>query len=99
MLGFYKEKFECLITNIVDDVAFVHLHSTGEKLEESYMEIPFEDLEKYKINCKIGELFTAIFRKWKDWEKMTFIPLVRESVTQKEFDDLKKYHEDKYGDV
>ena len=97
MLGFYKEKFECLITNTMDKIAFVHL--IGKKQEESYMEIPFEDLERCKIDCKAGELFTTVFKKWRDKEKMTFIPLDRKSVTQKEFDELTKYYEEEYGDV
>jgi len=97
MFGFYKEEFECLIDTVEDSVAFVTL--IDKDGNESNMEIPFEDLQKYKVECIPGILFIAIFKRWRNLEKMTFIPLFREAVTQKEFDELTEYYEEKYKDV
>ena len=100
MLGFHKEKFKCLITNVVGKTAFIYL--IDKEKEESYMEIPIEDLEKNNIECKAGEKFTTILKEYKGWEKITFIPgpvLANVSLTQEEIDKLTKHYEEKYEDV
>jgi len=100
MFGFHKEEFECLITSVIGETAFVYL--MGKEKEESYMEIPIEDLEKNNIECRAQERFTIIFKKWKEWEKMTLISwssCTDMPETQEDMDKLTKHYEEKYGEV
>lgn len=91
------ESFECFITEIDDDVAYVTLvDDVGEK---SYMEIPIEDLKKNKIEHKPGTIFSFLFKRRGEWEAVELSPIKRSPMTRSEIDDLLNYYKEKYGDV
>ena len=91
------ESFECFITEIDDDVAYVTLvDDVGEK---SYMEIPVEDLKKNKIEHKPGAIFSFLFKRRGEWEAVELSPIERSPMKRSEIDDLINYYKEKYGDV
>jgi len=91
------ESFECFITEIDDDVAFVTLvDDIGEK---SYMEIPLEDLKKNKIEHKPGTIFSFLFKRRGEWEAVELSPIKRSPMTRSELENLLNYYKEKYGDV
>jgi hypothetical protein len=91
------ESFEGFITKIEDNLAFVTLvDDAGEK---SYMEIPIEDIQRDKIECKLGIIFSFLLRRRGNWEKVEFSPIQRPSMTKAKIDELINYYKEKYGDV
>lgn len=91
------ESFEGFITKLEGNVASVILvDDSGDK---SYMEIPYEDLKKHKIECKPGILFSFVFKRRGDWETVELAPTHRPPMTRAELDKLLNYYEEKYGDV
>lgn len=97
MFGYSKDQFDCLITNIEDDIAFVVV--ADEDGEKSFMEIPREDLENFDITFKEGNVFNFILKQFLGWEKVIFKPVVVKSYTAEEIKAKRKYYEEKYGDV
>lgn len=97
MFGYSKESFGCIITDIEDNIAYVELSDNdGDK---SCMEIPKEDLEKFNITLKKGNVFNFIHKSFLGWEKISFKPVVVESYTRKEINATRKKYEEKYKDV
>ena len=97
MLGYSKEKFECFITHIENDVASVDvIDKDGEK---SFMEIPKDVFVSSKIIFSAGTIFSFTLKNFLGWEKAVFKPVVRKKYTPEEFDKIKKHYEEKYGDV
>lgn len=91
------ESFECFITEIDDDVAYVTLiDDVGEK---SYMEIPLEDLKKNKIEHEPGTIFSFLFKRRGEWESVELSPIKRSQMTRSEIEDILNYYKEKYGDV
>jgi len=91
------ELFEGFITALENNIASVTLvDDSGEK---SYMEIPCEDLQKFKIECKAGALFSFSLKRRGDWESVELAPTHRPPMTRAELDKLLDYYEEKYGDV
>ena len=91
------ELFEGLIDEVEDGIAFVTL--IDNKGDDSYIEVPCEDLQENKIECNPGNLFSFVFKKRNNWEAVELKPIKRPVITQEELDDLDKYYGDKYGDV
>ena len=63
------------------------------------MEISKNDIVSAKISFKEGVLFSCVFKQFCGWEKMSFAPIKRPKITQKEQDELSKKYEEKYGEV
>lgn len=97
MFGYNKESFECLIRNIENDVAFVDM--IDEEDETSYIEIPKEDFDKFKIEFKAGNMFYLILKYFMGWEKCTMTPIKRKLISKEESGKLTKYYEKKYRSV
>lgn len=98
MLGYSKEKFGCFITSIEDDIASVTLcDHDGEK---SYMDIPIDDLKDSGVMCETGKIFRLIATQLIGWQKISFIPITKTNkFSLEEVRRLRKYYEEKYGDV
>lgn len=97
MFGCKKEKFNCLITDIENKIAYVELSDQDGK--KSFMEIPKEDLERFNITFKKGNVFKFILKQFLRWEKIVFKPIVTKVYTQKEINTTIKYYKEKYGDI
>lgn len=97
MIGYSKETFGCLITDIKDDIADVEL--SDKDGEKSFMEIPRKDLESCGITLKEGNIFKFILKNFLGWEKIIFKRIVTQSYTAEEIEVKRKYYEEKYGDV
>jgi len=67
--------------------------------EKSFMEIPKDDFEKFKIEFKPGIIFSFILKQFLGWEKLVFKPVKRTPISRDEWDKTLKYYEEKYGDV
>ena len=98
MFGYHKEKFGCFITNIEDNIVYADLCNDNKRFN---MGILLEDLEKRKIKCKVGTIFTAIYKSsiWSHWAIFIFNPSKKLSYTKREIEEVRKYYEEKYGDV
>ncbi len=97
MFGYSKEKFGCIITDIEDNIIHVELSDNDGDL--ATMEIPKEDLERFNITLKKGNVFNFIHKSFLGWEKISFKPVVVQSYTKKEIDATRKKYEEKYGDI
>ncbi len=97
MFGYSKESFSCVINRFEDNIA--HIELTDSNGDKSFMEIPKEDLEKFNITFKQGNIFKFILKQFLGWEKTIFKPIVIKSLTEKEIETTIKYYEERYGDV
>jgi len=98
MFGFKKENFGCFITEIEDDIAYITLCNDDKKF---YMGILLKDLKNRKIECKVGTIFTAVYKElsWLKWSVFIFSPSERPSYTKEEIEAVQKYYEDRYGEI
>ena len=98
MLGYSKEKFECFITHIENDVASVDvIDKDGEK---SFMEIPKDVFVSSKIIFSAGTIFSFTLKNFLGWEKTVFKQCnPKKGFSREEVDRLLKKLEDKYGDL
>lgn len=97
MFGYSYDKFGCFITGIEDDIASITLcDKNGEK---SYMDIPIDDLEANGVVCETGKIFRLTVTMLLGWQKISFIPLPKIPIFKEEVEELRKYYEEKYGDV
>lgn len=92
-----SESFEGLITRVQNNIAFVTLADNDGN--ESFAEVPVEDLEKSGIEVGGGVIFSFILRQRGDWEKVELAPIKPTIMTDAEFDKLFEYYKDEYGDV
>jgi hypothetical protein len=97
MLGYSKEKFDCIIGYIENSIAYVEL--TDKDGEKSFMEIPKGDLKTYNVIFKVGSRFIFVLRQFLGWEKIRFKPLVLRTYTKEQIEETRKYYEEQYGDV
>ena len=63
------------------------------------MDIPREDLEQNNIECSPGVIFRLKLKKMGDWEKLEFVPIPRQTMTDEEIDERLNYYKEKYGDI
>lgn len=98
MFGYKKEIFECCITHVDNNIAFVVLTNLDTD-EISTMEIPKEDLYKFNINFKERIVFNLTFKYFLGWEKIYMEPIVSKIYAKEEFENICKKYEEKYRTV
>lgn len=82
-------QYDCLITHISkkDNLAVIQLICPGE--EESFMEMPLDELEKENIEPKLGIMFNM---------KISLSQITNCSLSNDQIQSALEFYKDKYGD-